>query len=176
MDSIQAHGVHHITLVGADRETSMAFWEGVMGFPFVFEQPNLDDPNENHLYFEPGDGRLITIFTDETRTPTDGRTPQVPGAVHHIAFNMGAEAFEAALDRLKAHGIRNSGVKDRGFMHSIYFREPLGLTIELATYTFEPPQGVDHTGVLKRAFEIRQASGDASIAQTHVDQAVKALS
>jgi hypothetical protein len=25
---------------------------------FVFEQPNLDDEAESHLYFDPGDGRL----------------------------------------------------------------------------------------------------------------------
>ena len=64
---IQTQGVHHITIVGADRQTSIDFWEGVLGMPFIFDQPNLDDPNEGHLYFDPGDGRLITIFTNEGR-------------------------------------------------------------------------------------------------------------
>ena len=54
---LQSQGVHHITLVGADRQTSIDFWEGVLGMPFVFEQPNLDRPGESHLYFDPGDGR-----------------------------------------------------------------------------------------------------------------------
>ena len=58
MRKIQSQGVHHITLVGADRQTSIDFWEGVLGMPFVFEQPNLDKPAESHLYFDPGDGRL----------------------------------------------------------------------------------------------------------------------
>ena len=62
-------GVHHITLVGADRQTSIDFWEGVLGMPFIFEQPNLDKATESHLYFDPGDGRLITVFTDESRKP-----------------------------------------------------------------------------------------------------------
>ena len=39
MQKLQVQGVHHITLVGADRATSIAFWEGVLGMPFVFEQP-----------------------------------------------------------------------------------------------------------------------------------------
>ena len=69
MQKLQSQGVHHITLVGADRQTSIDFWEGVLGMPFVFEQPNLDAASESHLYFDPGDGRLITIFTDETRVP-----------------------------------------------------------------------------------------------------------
>jgi len=35
---LQSQGVHHITIVGADRRTSIDFWEGVLGMPFVFEQ------------------------------------------------------------------------------------------------------------------------------------------
>ena len=69
MRKLQSQGVHHITLVGADRQTSIDFWEGVLGMPFVFEQPNLDNENESHLYFDPGDGRLITVFTNEEREP-----------------------------------------------------------------------------------------------------------
>ena len=57
MRKLQSQGVHHITLVGADRQTSIDFWEGVLGMPFIFEQPNLDRESESHLYFDPGDGR-----------------------------------------------------------------------------------------------------------------------
>ena len=71
MQKIQTQGVHHITLVGANRQTSIDFWQGVLAMPFVFEQPNLDDPAQSHLYFDPGDGRLITIFTDENRTASN---------------------------------------------------------------------------------------------------------
>ena len=74
MRKLQTQGVHHITLVGADRQTSIDFWEGLLGMPFVFEQPNLDNASESHLYFDPGDGRLITIFTNEDRTPNPTRT------------------------------------------------------------------------------------------------------
>ena len=86
MRKLQSQGVHHITLVGADRQTSIDFWEGVLGMPFVFEQPNLDNPDESHLYFDPGDGRLITIFTNEGREPDPARTSTDPGTVHHVAF------------------------------------------------------------------------------------------
>ena len=59
MKKLQTQGVHHITIVGADRQTSIDFWEGLLGMPFVFEQPNLDNAAESHLYFDPGDGRLV---------------------------------------------------------------------------------------------------------------------
>ena len=88
MRKLQAQGVHHITLVGADRQTSIDFWEGVLGMPFVFEQPNLDNRGESHLYFDPGDGRLITVFTDDNRKPDPRRTSTDTGAVHHLAFAL----------------------------------------------------------------------------------------
>src|SRR5437868_11919658 len=54
MQKIQTQGLHHITLVGASRQVSIDFWEGVLGMPFIFEQPNLDRPDQSHLYFDPG--------------------------------------------------------------------------------------------------------------------------
>ncbi len=60
MKKIQTQGGRHITLIGANRQVTIDFWEGVLGMPFVFEQPNLDRAEEGHLYFDPGDGRLIT--------------------------------------------------------------------------------------------------------------------
>ena len=75
MKKIQTQGLHHITLVGATRESAIDFWEGVLGMPFIFEQPNLDNPDESHLYFDPGDGRLITVFTNEEREADPSRTP-----------------------------------------------------------------------------------------------------
>src|SRR5579863_7679548 len=113
MKKLQTQGVHHITLVGADRRTSIDFWEGLLGMPFVFEQPNLDSPAESHLYFDPGDGRLITIFTNEERRPEQRRTPTDPGCVHHIAFNVSRAVFMQAVKRLDERGIKNTGVRDR---------------------------------------------------------------
>ncbi|OCW58948.1 VOC family protein [Hoeflea olei] len=175
MRKLQAQGIHHITLVGADRQTSIDFWEGVLGMPFVFEQPNLDDETESHLYFDPGDGRLITIFTNEERKPDRRRTSTEPGAVHHLALNVSRASFAQAVERLDERGIRHSGVKDRGFMDSIYFTDPLGLLIELASYRFEPPHGSTHAEVLNEAHKLRVARGDRAIADIHLADAIEAI-
>ncbi|MCF3595659.1 VOC family protein [Rhodobacteraceae bacterium LMO-12] len=175
MQKLQVQGVHHITLTGADRQTSIDFWEGVLGMPFVFEQPNLDNPGEGHLYFDPGDGRLITVFTDETRKADKRRTPTEPGCVHHLAFNVSRAVFLQAIERLEARGIGHSGVKDRGFMDSIYFKDPLGLLIELACYRFEPPAGCSHADVLMAAHKLREARGDEAIDAVHLADAIEAL-
>jgi len=175
MRKLQSQGVHHITIVGADRQTSIDFWEGVLGMPFVFEQPNLDRPAESHLYFDPGDGRLITIFTNEDRAPDPSRTPTDAGCVHHVAFAVSEATFAQAVERLDERGISHSGVKDRGFMDSIYFEDPLGLLIELAAYRFEPPAGHTHADVLLAAHHIRVARGDYNIDRVHLADAIEAL-
>jgi glyoxalase family protein len=175
MRKLQSQGVHHITIVGADRQTSIGFWEGVLGMPFVFEQPNLDNPGESHLYFDPGDGRLITIFTNEDRTPDPDRTPTDPGCVHHLAFALSQAMFSQAVERLDERGIKHSGVKDRGFMDSIYFTDPLGLLIELASYRFEPPYPHTHADVLLEAHRIRVSRDDHHIDRVHVADAIEAL-
>jgi catechol 2,3-dioxygenase-like lactoylglutathione lyase family enzyme len=175
MHKLQAQGVHHITLVGADRQTSIDFWEGVLGMPFVFEQPNLDAPEENHLYFDPGDGRLITVFTSEDRRPDPEPNPTGIGNLHHIAFTVSRAIYTQAAQRLTERGIKHSGEVDRGFMYSIYFRDPLGQLIELACYKFDPPAGASHAEVLHEAHKIRVARGDRAIADIHLADAIEAM-
>jgi len=175
MRKLQSQGVHHITIVGADRQTSIDFWEGVLGMPFIFEQPNLDRPEESHLYFDPGDGRLITIFTNEGRAPDPSPRSQDTGHVHHIAFAVSNATFRQTVERLAERGIENSGVKDRGFMDSIYFRDPLGLLIELASYRFEPPAGHTHADVLLEAHLIRTEREDYNIDPEHLADAIERL-
>ena len=111
MQRVQTQGVHHITLVGANRQTSVDFWEGLLGMPLVFEQPNLDDPEQNHLYFDPGDGRLITIFTSETWKPDRSPNPTNVGNVHHLAFAVSRVLMNAAAAPLRnsAGGIHGIG-------------------------------------------------------------------
>src|SRR3954452_9598206 len=175
MRKLQSQGVHHVTLVGADRQTSIDFWEGVLGMPFVFEQPNLDNASDSHLYFDPGDGRLITIFTNEDRVPDPERTPTDQGCVHHIAFTVSQATFHQAVERLDEREVKPSWLKDRGFMNSIYFKDPLGLLIEVASYRFEPPVGYTHADVLLEAHKVRVARGDHHIDRAHLADALEAL-
>ncbi|MBK8989004.1 MAG: VOC family protein [Chloroflexi bacterium] len=175
MKKIQTQGVHHITLIGADRQTSIDFWEGVLGMPFIFEQPNLDAPEQNHLYFDPGDGRLITIFTNERWRPDPTPNPEGIGNLHHIAFNVSRATYTQVKKRLDERGVPNSGEIDRGFMYSIYFRDPLGQLYELANYKFDPPPGVTHAEVLLEAHQLRVAAGDYNIADEHLADALEVL-
>jgi hypothetical protein len=95
--------------------------------------------------------------------------------VHHLAFALSQATFAQTVERLDERGIEHSGIKDRGFMDSIYFTDPLGLLIELASYRFEPPAGHTHADVLFEAHKIRTENGDYNIAPPHLADAIEQL-
>ena len=171
---IQVQGAHHITLVGSTRQSAIDFWEGTLGMPFIFEQPNLGKPDENHLYFDPGDGRLLTVFTNESRTDARRPAPREVGCVEHIAFNVSRATFTQAPERLRARGIEFIE-RDRGFMNSIYLQDPNGLKVELACYKFETPAGFRDAEVLMLAYRLRLERGDHHIADEHLADAIEQL-
>ncbi len=60
-------------------------------------------------------------------------------------------------------------------MDSIYFEDPLGLTIELACYRFEPPYPYTHAEVLLEAHKLRVERGDHHIGEIHLADAIELL-
>ena len=175
MSKIQVQGVHHITFVGSNRETIIDFYEGVLGMPLVMDQPNLDVPEETHLYFDPGDGRLITFFVRPNRPDDSKPNPQGVGNLHHLAFTVSRATYTQVAQRLKERGIWNTGNIDRGFMDSIYFRDPNGQLLELACYKFVPPEGYTYADVLVTAHHLRVAAGDYNIQDKHLADAINEL-
>jgi glyoxalase family protein len=77
-----------------------------------------------------GDKRGGWIALD---APPDERGRQSAGTVHHVAWYTTDAEQAAWLDRLNAAGVSNSGIIDRHYFHSLYFREPGGVLFELAT-------------------------------------------
>ena len=172
---IQSQGIHHITLNGANKKTSIEFWQNILGMKLILEQPNLDEESLNHLYFDCGNGRTITIFTNENRVPKQNKQNNDIGSVHHIAIWVSQSTLRIAEKNLKQNGFANTGIKDRGFMDSLYFREPLGLLIELASYKFEPPYGFSYANVLEKAHELRIKRKAKNIEDEDISYAIKNL-
>lgn len=171
---IQVQGLHHLTIVGSTRQSAIDFWQGALGMPFVMEQPNLGKPDENHLYFDPGDGRLLTVFTSESRVDARRDAPREIGCMEHVAFNVSRATFQQAPARLRERGIEYIQ-RDRGFMDSIYLHDPNGMKVELACYRFEPPDGVRAVDVLMKAHELRVARGDHHVTDEHLADAIESL-
>ncbi len=159
MKKIQVQGLHHITIVGSTKQSAMDFWQGVLGMPFIFEQPNLGNPDENHLYFDPGDGRLLTVFTNEARQDAGRPAPREIGSVDHLAFNVSRATFKEAPARLTDRGI-TFYERDRGFMDSM---------------KFQTPEGFRDADVLMQAHRLRVELGDHHVAEEHLADAIELL-
>jgi glyoxalase family protein len=57
-----------------------------------------------------------------------------PGTTHHIAWRAADDAaLDAWLEHVGELGLRPTTVQDRKYFHSIYFRMPDGMLIEIAT-------------------------------------------
>ena len=54
------------------------------------------------------------------------------GTVHHIAWGTTIAEHPLWEDHLRAAGVPTSGIIDRTYFHSIYFREPSGILFEIA--------------------------------------------
>ncbi len=98
MKKIQVQGVHHVTLVGSTKKSAVDFWQGVSGMPFIFEQPKLGNPEENHLYFDPGDGRLLTVFRNER-----GRMPPARRPAKSVAWTTSLSMFRGQHSLKRRH-------------------------------------------------------------------------
>ncbi|MEN9936932.1 MAG: hypothetical protein RLZZ387_3511 [Chloroflexota bacterium] len=126
-------GIHHITLVSSDAQRTVDFYTRVLGQRLVKQTVNFDDPGSYHLYF--GDelgrpGTAITFF--EWRGAPRGR-PGV-GGTHHFAMQV--PDYDGLLKwkrRLTDLGLRVDGPLDRHYFTSIYFNDPDGAIIEIAT-------------------------------------------
>jgi catechol 2,3-dioxygenase-like lactoylglutathione lyase family enzyme len=175
MSKIQVQGIHHITFVGSNREATIDFYEGILGMPLVIDQPNLDVPGETHLYFDAGDGRLVTFFVRPTRENDPTANPEGIGNLHHLALTVSRSTYTQVAQRLNERGIWNTGNIDRGFMDSIYFRDPNGQLLELACYKFVPPEGYTYGDVLVTAQRIRVAAGAPFIHDEHLADAIAEL-
>lgn len=91
------------------------------------------------------------------------------GSVHHVAFRVESEE-ELALwkERVREARIPNSGLVDRFYFRSLYFREPNGILFELATDGpgFTTDEDIDHLGetlALPPFFEERRSEIEAKL-------------
>lgn len=126
-------GFHHVTMVSGDARRTLPFYRDLLGLPLVKQTVNFDVPDTYHLYFGDDQGRPGTILTF-FEWPRAGRGRYGVGGVHHVA--LGTTTPEQQLRwkrRLTDAGVPVSGPYDRGWFHSIYFRDPDGQVLEIAT-------------------------------------------
>ncbi|WP_242658467.1 VOC family protein [Klenkia brasiliensis] len=120
-----ARGLHHTALISSDVEATIAFYQGVLGFPLTELIDNRDYPGSTHFFFDIGHQNLLAFF--DFPGLDVGPYAEVLGGLHHVAISVEPARWEALVERLTEAGVEHvvhSGV-------SVYFRDPDGARIEL---------------------------------------------
>jgi glyoxalase family protein len=116
--------LHCATLKVADPEPTIRFFREALGFSLVATEgprTRLETPG-------------ATVRVDVLADPSAARSRFGAGITHHVAFQVGDEVQQQAWrEQLIRSQVRVSLVKDRYYFHSIYFREPSGILLEIAT-------------------------------------------
>lgn len=136
-------GFHHVTMVSANAARTLRFYRDLLGLGLVKQTVNFDLPETWHLYF--GDpagspGSLLTFF----EWPEARRGRYGIGGIHHVALGVATEAGQLKWKRrLMDAGVRVGGPYNRGYFTSIYFSDPDGQVLEIATegpgFDFDEP-------------------------------------
>ncbi|HVA60338.1 MAG TPA: VOC family protein [Mycobacteriales bacterium] len=121
-------GIHHAALICRDPESTIGFYQGLLGFPLVELVENRDYPGSSHLFFDLGNRTLLGFFD----FPGLGLAPaaEAIGGVQHIAISVPPDRFARLREILDQAGIEYHG-PDRGIEESMYLRDPDGIQIEL---------------------------------------------
>ncbi|HEX7241081.1 MAG TPA: VOC family protein, partial [Longimicrobiaceae bacterium] len=128
MTELRTQGFHHVTLVSSDAQRTLDFYRGTLGLGLV--KRTTEDSGVPHLYFGDAPGTRVTVV--ERRGVPRG-APGV-GGVHHLA--LAADTEESLLKwkrRLTDAGAHVNGPYDRTWFTSLYFTDPDGQILEIAT-------------------------------------------
>lgn len=128
----QIRGLGPIMMSVPDRRGTDLVLREVLGMEEVRTYAHPDDPDDTvHVYVmgRGGAGAELHVAVQPRLEPHQ------PGAggVHHVAFRVRDEDYEAWASHLQRLRIPNSGKVDRFWFRSLYFREPAGVLFELAS-------------------------------------------
>jgi len=177
---LQTQGFHHITMVSTSAPRTLAFYSELLGFDLVKKTVNFDDPSAYHLYFGRNDGRPGTILTFfEWAHARRGHWGV--GGIHHLA--MGVATPEAQLKwkrRLVDAGVAVNGPIDRGYFRSLYFADPDGQVLEIATagpgYAIdEPADALGERLIVPPSERLPEGRDAAAIARATHQEAVPVI-
>jgi glyoxylase I family protein len=121
-------GIHHAALICSDVERTIAFYQGVLGFPLVELVENRDYRGSSHLFFDVGNKTLLGFFDFPALGLEQGG--ESIGAVQHIAISLPKDRWDEIRATLDAAGIPYAG-PDIGIPESMYLRDPDGIGLEM---------------------------------------------
>ncbi|ASO20376.1 glyoxalase family protein [Actinoalloteichus hoggarensis] len=119
-------GLHSVTLSVADETATAAMLVDDLGLRLTEEQ----GPRLRFAAGDGGPGALVDVLV----TPAAPRGLVAAGTVHHVAWRVPDAATQVDWRaELVDRGVSVTSIMDRQYFRSIYFREPGGTLLEVAT-------------------------------------------
>ena len=143
---VKLGGVHHVAYRCRDAKETVEWYAKTLGMSYTtaFAEDHVPstgayDPYM-HVFLDAGNGNILAFF-ELPNQPDMGRDENTPQWVQHLAFRVGSEEeLIAAKDHLEALDIDVLGPTHHGIFKSIYFFDPNGHRVELATDIGTPDQ------------------------------------
>jgi glyoxalase family protein len=158
-------------MVSGDSRRTLAFYRDLLGLSVVKDAGESKDPNAYRLYLGDEAGSPGTLVTFVERPASAHGRPGV-GGVHHVALGVGTYEAQLKWKRyLMEKGVPVSGPMPRGYFTSLYFRDPDGQTLEIATagpgYAYdEPIEALGRQIMLPREQQLPGGRDERSIQMT----------
>ena len=136
--------IHHAAYRCKDAKETVEWYAKNLNMDFVLAiaedlvpSTNAPDPYM-HIFLDAGGGNVLAFF-ELPNSPEMGRDENTPGWVQHMAFEVDSmETLLAAKAKLEANGVEVLGPTNHTIFKSIYFFDPNGHRLELATNTGTP--------------------------------------
>jgi len=136
--------IHHAAYRCKDAKETVEWYAKNLNMDFVLAiaedlVPSTKAPDPYmHIFLNAGGGNVLAFF-ELPNSPEMGRDENTPAWVQHIAFEVESmETLLAAKVKLEANGVEVLGPTNHTIFKSIYFFDPNGHRLELATNTGTP--------------------------------------
>ena len=136
--------IHHAAYRCKDAKETVEWYAKNLNMDFVLAiaedlVPSTKAPDPYmHIFLDAGGGNVLAFF-ELPNSPEMGRDEDTPAWVQHMAFEVDSmETLLAAKAKLEANGVEVLGPTNHTIFKSIYFFDPNGHRLELATNTGTP--------------------------------------
>jgi len=164
-------GMNHIQLVVRDIDVSTRFYRDVLGFKVIRTQGEYSPPMPpggehawcvpRNYFFQLPNGTFLSLIQVDGASRADqsvwtpsfwpgvANPPSRPQKLDHMAFDVPGRAdLEWFQEHLRASGVVVSEIVERlekpRFVKSIYFYDPDGIPLEIATWDWDDPAWEGH--------------------------------
>ncbi len=137
---------HHVAFRCKDAKETVDFYKRVLNMDLIGaiaedKVPSTKEPDPYmHVFLDAGCGNILAFF-ELPNSPPMGRDPNTPTWTQHIALQVATMGeLEECKARIEADGQTVVGPTDHAVFKSIYFQDPSGHRLEVATWTATPEQ------------------------------------